>query len=907
MPRLYIIMEVQIQVSKKQIIDFEHRFETCSLEEIVECPCCFRQVIEDDRARRTMISNLSLQENYAGLFKDYLVQLYEKDKTRCPVCEKQIDVGNIEKKCEIEVSLGIMVLKKIHSDSSTKKSNNQYKPPIILENYIVADELILSAVNIIKKMSQLAKTTRSFKTTHHSKTTFRVSLEIFGNALSEAVDADLAAKPTEMQLSTINAIGRFAKIFLCILEKTSQLIDTVGLLAITDNKKLSTKITKYSILIEHYCKLAGTEASFSKGAHFLSILLDCIETIINIEKSVETEEIYIDLLKSFGIACIFISENISKIVGICTDGVLRILLTKSNCAVGGKNLKCFEIFKKIIESVKKLVEKSSKKKRSTGNRFLHNAEKLIRGYKSRIDECKQKQTNIYNKIANHLHTVLPLESSEISEFDVLSQEIDFLEIALIILEKSNATIQSGGFGSAFGMGLGSNPDIEMGLGSNPDLQSLQDFKRTTEQIIDLINSSIENINRNIDETERTLVDIDNQTIENLNEKLTQLNEDSSNLERLSAELYSLTEEITHVIEILGQSIDQSNELFLESVNLLNNTIPRQNNLIEEILESVAVKVERLEQEIDSKSRILEVLSPSTSIVPPSTVPLAPSQSTLFPPLAPLETTPTVPLAPLETTPTVPLAPLETTTTVPLAPLETTPTVPLAPLETTPTVPLAPLASTSSVQPALLESTLGVQPPAVSSASQSTPVVSLAPLESTSAVNPTPPLSTSTTTIVPPQSTTTVPPATSQTGPVEIPAIVGTGKETEGSIVSPDTYETRSSNQCFKNNNRKNRPDLVTDYNRNIEIIRVKQNNILGMLKRKNLIDNNISPDDFFREYIENQKNNFTVPALCSILEYISSPEQSNEGSTPGVTEGLPPGVTEDSPSTRTRLQSGKKK
>ena len=863
MPRLYIIMEVQIQVSKKQIIDFEHRFETCSLEEIVECPCCFRQVIEDDRARRTMISNLSLQENYAGLFKDYLVQLYEKDKTRCPVCEKQIDVGNIEKKCEIEVSLGIMVLKKIHSDSSTKKSNNQYKPPIILENYIVADELILSAVNIIKKMSQLAKTTRSFKTTHHSKTTFRVSLEIFGNALSEAVDADLAAKPTEMQLSTINAIGRFAKIFLCILEKTSQLIDTVGLLAITDNKKLSTKITKYSILIEHYCKLAGTEASFSKGAHFLSILLDCIETIINIEKSVETEEIYIDLLKSFGIACIFISENISKIVGICTDGVLRILLTKSNCAVGGKNLKCFEIFKKIIESVKKLVEKSSKKKRSTGNRFLHNAEKLIRGYKSRIDECKQKQTNIYNKIANHLHTVLPLESSEISEFDVLSQEIDFLEIALIILEKSNATIQSGGFGSAFGMGLGSNPDIEMGLGSNPDLQSLQDFKRTTEQIIDLINSSIENINRNIDETERTLVDIDNQTIENLNEKLTQLNEDSSNLERLSAELYSLTEEITHVIEILGQSIDQSNELFLESVNLLNNTIPRQNNLIEEILESVAVKVERLEQEIDSKSRILEVLSPSTSIVPPSTVPLAPSQSTLFPPLAPLETTPTVPLAPL--------------------------------------------ASTSSVQPALLESTLGVQPPAVSSASQSTPVVSLAPLESTSAVNPTPPLSTSTTTIVPPQSTTTVPPATSQTGPVEIPAIVGTGKETEGSIVSPDTYETRSSNQCFKNNNRKNRPDLVTDYNRNIEIIRVKQNNILGMLKRKNLIDNNISPDDFFREYIENQKNNFTVPALCSILEYISSPEQSNEGSTPGVTEGLPPGVTEDSPSTRTRLQSGKKK
>jgi hypothetical protein len=133
---------------------------------------------------------------------------------------------------------------------------------------------------------------------------------------------------------------------------------------------------------------------------------------------------------------------------------------------------------------------------------------------------------------------------------------------------------------------------------------------------------------------------------------------------------------------------------------------------------------------------------------------------------------------------------------------------------------------------------------------------------------------------------------------------------EATAVNADTYETRN-RKCLKNNSVKNKPDLISDYDKNIQIIRENKNNIFNMLKEKKLIDNNISTDDFLSEYIENN-NNFTVSALCSILEYISSPKPRQEAtqvttgslqeSTQVTTGSLQEStqVTTGSPSSRTR-------
>jgi hypothetical protein len=867
-------MEVQIQVSNKQIIDFENRFKTCSLEEIIECPCCFRQVIGDDSARSSMMSNLSLQEKYAVLFKDHLVQLYEQDKTQCPVCEKQIDVGNIEQKCEIEVSLGIMVLKKIHSDLSTKKSNHQFKHPIILDNYIVEEEWIMTAVNFIKKMSQLSKKTRSLKLTHNSKTTFRISLEIFGNALSEAVEADLAAKPTELQLSIINAIGRFAKVFLCILEKTSQLIDTVGLLAITDNKKLSTKLTKYSIMIEHYIDLAKPNPNFLKGAHFKSILLDCIETIINIEKSAESEEKYIDLLKSFGSACIFISENISKIVGICTDGVLKILLTNSNCAVGGKNLKCVETFQKIVESVKKLVEKSSKEKPLVKHQFKHSVDELIREYTSKIEEYKEKQTKIYNEIANTLHNNPPVESSKISEFDKLSQEIDFMEIALIILEQPNKKLPSNSSGSEFDFfrqSLMEEPSIDFGSKIGEESSDLY-------QLNSEIKDTIREVENYITEIKKMLKNISNENILDLNEYK------ENRLPFINNRLNELNDK-------LSREYDEYDEYDEELSNLSNILIPGILREIYRFTRKISKKVKRFKDAEAAAQSTVKTPAPLSTQEPTAaaTPPLAPAPPlTQVPTLAPPPPPPPPPPAPAPA-PAPPLTQVPTLAPPPPPPPALSQTPPSqTPLSTGKAPANEEEEEEEEEEEDVAEETR--PPPApVEGEEEEEKEEEVAGEGQPPAIGQ----------VVVAEETGPPPSTQSMSGEFSTPQEVEEGK------LSPDTYELKK-RKCYKNNNQKNKPDLILDYDKNIEIIKVNQNTIFSMLKRKNLIDNNISTDEFFNEYIEN-KNNFTVSALCSILEYISSPEALQEdiqSTTGSLQEGTQD--TTGSPASRTRQRLGKK-
>ena len=92
-------MEVRIQVSPKQSIEFENRFDPSSLHQLVVCPCCFQDVVIDTSARKIMFGNLSSQINLEKKICDWKKILFLIEKLL-----KNLIYFHIRKCLEIKLS-----------------------------------------------------------------------------------------------------------------------------------------------------------------------------------------------------------------------------------------------------------------------------------------------------------------------------------------------------------------------------------------------------------------------------------------------------------------------------------------------------------------------------------------------------------------------------------------------------------------------------------------------------------------------------------------------------------------------------------------------------------------------------------------------------------------------------------
>ena len=435
-------MEVQIQVSPKQSIEFENRFDPTSLLQLVECPCCFRDVVGDKRTSKTMMGNLSSQFTNLSFLKESLARQYTSNLEHCPVCEKRVDD---DLKYEIEVSLGMIPLQKIYSDSVEKVKDT--KDEINFDNWIHVDNYLTSCVKYIQKLSETAVKTQSIKVTMSSKSALRMFLEILGNALSEAVDIDLATKSTEANLSTLTSIKKCAKVFMYIIENLSKFIDTIGFLAVTDGKKLCTKITKYFIIGTHYFKKQPQIFTTVEAVNVVSHLLDCVEMVIDIAISTHEEENYINLLKLVGHASIFISENISKIVGILTNVVLQKILGNLNYTGEPKELNCYKVFEKIrvLFEDSKIINKNEFYKPHDKTYKEHDTKKevqnIIEQNEERLVKLNEQQKKLYSDIIENVGA-LKSKRGDIELFDRNVKEIDEITVANILLNKYKSTISA---------------------------------------------------------------------------------------------------------------------------------------------------------------------------------------------------------------------------------------------------------------------------------------------------------------------------------------------------------------------------------------------------------------------------------------------------------------------------------
>ena len=435
-------MEVQIQVSPKQSIEFENRFDPTSLLQLVECPCCFRDVVGDKRTSKTMMGNLSSQFTNLSFLKESLARQYTSNLEHCPVCEKRVDD---DLKYEIEVSLGMIPLQKIYSDSVEKVKDT--KDEINFDNWIHVDNYLTSCVKYIQKLSETAVKTQSIKVTMSSKSALRMFLEILGNALSEAVDIDLATKSTEANLSTLTSIKKCAKVFMYIIENLSKFIDTIGFLAVTDGKKLCTKITKYFIIGTHYFEKQPQNFITVEAVNVVSHLLDCVEMVIDIAISTHEEENYINLLKLVGHASIFISENISKIVGILTNVVLQKILGNLNYTGEPKELNCYKVFEKIrvLFEDSKIINKNEFYKPHDKTYKEHDTKKevqnIIEQNEERLVKLNEQQKKLYSDIIENVGA-LKSKRGDIELFDRNVKEIDEITVANILLNKYKSTISA---------------------------------------------------------------------------------------------------------------------------------------------------------------------------------------------------------------------------------------------------------------------------------------------------------------------------------------------------------------------------------------------------------------------------------------------------------------------------------
>ena len=435
-------MEVQIQVSPKQSIEFENRFDPTSLLQLVECPCCFRDVVGDKRTSKTMMGNLSSQFTNLSFLKESLARQYTSNLEHCPVCEKRVDD---DLKYEIEVSLGMIPLQKIYSDSVEKVKDT--KDEINFDNWIHVDNYLTSCVKYIQKLSETAVKTQSIKVTMSSKSALRMFLEILGNALSEAVDIDLATKSTEANLSTLTSIKKCAKVFMYIIENLSKFIDTIGFLAVTDGKKLCTKITKYFIIGTHYFEKQPQNFITVEAVNVVSHLLDCVEMVIDIAISTHEEENYINLLKLVGHASIFISENISKIVGILTNVVLQKILGNLNYTGEPKELNCYKVFEKIrvLFEDSKIINKNEFYKPHDKTYKEHDTKKevqnIIEQNEERLVKLNEQQKKLYSDIIENVGA-LKSKRGDIELFDRNVKEIDEITVANILLKEFKRTISA---------------------------------------------------------------------------------------------------------------------------------------------------------------------------------------------------------------------------------------------------------------------------------------------------------------------------------------------------------------------------------------------------------------------------------------------------------------------------------